>query len=229
MTGSFIGLLVGVMLGARHALEPDHLAAVSVLAADRTGARRGAFLGAVWGLGHMAALLVTGIVLAALATELPPALSGVFELAVAVMLVGLGARAILRAVREGRMGMTELHAHGQGTHRHAGPAAHVHVARRTLALRPLVVGMVHGLAGSGALTALVLAKLPSTSLRLAYVALFGIGSIIGMSVLSGLVGWPLAVIGRRPASARLLFGGAGAVSALLGIAWGCASIGRLLA
>ena len=164
MTASFVGLLLGVAMGARHALDPDHLAAVSVLAADAPGARRGALLGAMWGIGHAAALLGTGLVLAALAAELPPALCDAFELAVAVMLIVLGGRAIARAFlrRPDRRPVDACTRTRGVAHRHPGPAAHVHVAQRTLALRPLVVGVVHGLAGSGALTALVLARLPST-------------------------------------------------------------------
>src|SRR4051812_47569846 len=87
VTGSLVGLLVGVAMGARHALDPDHLAAVSVLAADAPGARRGALLGVLWGIGHAAALLGTGLVLAVLAAELPAALCDGFELAVAAVLV----------------------------------------------------------------------------------------------------------------------------------------------
>src|SRR5262249_47437234 len=141
-----------------------------------------------WGLGHAAALLGVGVVLAALAAQLPAALGDVFELAVAAMLIGLGARAIHRALRAGADGPPRLHAHAGVSHDHAGPRAHVHLARRTLALRPLVVGVVHGLAGSGALTALVLARLPSTRLRFTYMALFSAGSIVGMCALSGLAG-----------------------------------------
>jgi len=131
-------------MGARHALDPDHLAAVSVLAADDPdarrgalpGARRGALLGALWGVGHAVALLGTGLVLGAVAAELPSALADVFELAVAVMLIVLGARAVHRALRSANDGPTRLHAHAGHSHRHAGPRAHLHVARRTLALRP---------------------------------------------------------------------------------------------
>src|SRR5262245_14669574 len=161
-------------MGARHALDPDHLAAVSVLAADAPGARRGALLGALWGIGHAAALLGTGLVLAALAAELPASLGDAFELAVAVMLIVLGARAIARAVRDPGDGPPVFHAHTSLSHRHAGPPGHVHLARRTFALRPLLVGVVHGLAGSGALTALVLARMPSAHLRFAYLALFSV-------------------------------------------------------
>jgi hypothetical protein len=227
VTGSFVGLLLGMAMGARHALDPDHLAAVSVLSADAPGARRGALLGAIWGAGHAAALLGTGLVLAALAAQVPAALTDAFELAVAAMLILLGARALTRAVRSAAVGPTRLHAHGGVAHRHAGPAAHLHVARRTLALRPFVVGVVHGLAGSGALTALVLARLPSAHLRFAYMALFSAGSIVGMCALSGLAGWPLARVARSPRAARLLLGTAGAISAALGLIWGWPAAGRL--
>jgi hypothetical protein len=223
-----VGLLVGAAMGARHALDPDHLAAVSVLATDAPGARRGALLGALWGVGHAAALLGTGLVLAALAAELPAWLCDAFELAVAVMLFVLGARAIARAVRDPADGPIRLHAHARLSHQHAGPTAHVHVARRTFALRPLLIGVVHGLAGSGALTALVLARLPSAPLRLAYLVLFSAGSIIGMCVLSGLAGWPLARVARHPRAARLLLGTVGAASAVLGVIWGLPVAGRLL-
>src|SRR6188768_3430621 len=141
-------------MGARHALDPDHLAAVSVLAADAPGARRGALLGAMWGLGHAIALLATGLVVAALAADLPPALCDAFELVVAVMLVILGGRAVQRAFRDGDRGPSMLHAHRGVAHVHPGLGTHVHMAKRALALRPLIVGVVHGLAGSGALTAL---------------------------------------------------------------------------
>jgi hypothetical protein len=214
-------------MGARHALDPDHLAAVSVLSADAPGPRRGALLGALWGVGHAAALLGTGLVLSALAAELPAALEAAFEVAVAAMLILLGARAVHRALRAGDGGPPRLHAHAGVSHRHAGPPEHVHLARRTLALRPLVVGIVHGLAGSGALTALVLAKLPSTQLRFAYMGLFSAGSIAGMCVLSGLAGWPLARIARHPRAARLLLGTVGAASAVMGLVWGWPAAGRL--
>jgi len=227
VTGSFVGLLLGVAMGARHALDPDHLAAVSVLAADDPGPRRGAVLGALWGVGHAAALLGTGVVLAALAAELPAALADAFELAVAAMLILLGARALVRALRSADAGPAREHVHAGVPHRHAGPTAHVHVARRTVALRPLAVGVVHGLAGSGALTALVLARLPSAHLRFTYMALFSAGSIVGMCALSGLAGWPLARLARNPRASRLLMGTIGAASAALGLLWAWPVAGRL--
>jgi len=143
------------------------------------------------------------------------------------MLIVLGGRALARALRGADGGPLRLHAHAGVPHQHAGPPAHLHVARRTLALRPLVVGIVHGLAGSGALTALVLARLPSAHLRFVYMALFSVGSIVGMCVLSGLAGWPLARIARNPRAARLLLGTVGAASAALGIIWAWPVAARL--
>jgi hypothetical protein len=90
-----------------------------------------------------------------------------------------------------------------------------------------VVGAVHGLAGSGAITALVVATLPSTLARLSYLSLFGIGSTVGMAVLSGLLGWPLARMGGHRATVRTLSLAVGGVSTALGLFWGYPLIGRL--
>jgi len=154
-------------------------------------------------------------------------MAALVDVEVAILLLDLGIRGLARAVREGGAGPSTIHAHGADRHEHRGPARHVHLGPWTLSWRPLLVGILHGLAGSGALTALVLASLPTTSARLWYVALFGIGSIAGMAVLSGLAGWPLARLGRRPGAARILSGATGAFSIVLAVAWGWPLIGRL--
>jgi hypothetical protein len=210
--GSLIGVALGLGLGARHALEPDHLAAVSALAVDSPGARRGLLIGALWGLGHTLSLLACGLAVALAATRIPEGLADLFEIAVAAMLIALGGRAVIRARRE-------RHVH-----------AHVHVpgTSRLPAMRSLIVGAVHGLAGSGALIALATAALPTVSARVAFIALFGFGSIAAMSAISGLAGWPLARVARRPAAARFLFVVAGAASGAVGVVWACISLKRLL-
>jgi len=210
----------GSLLGMRHALEPDHLAAVSTLVSHERNGWKAAWLGLCWGAGHSISLLVAGAVLLALRAEMPPPVATAFEFAVAVMLVVLGARAILRAAREGASGPSLLHRHGWFVHRHAAGAPHLHIGHWTLARRPLLVGAIHGLAGSGALTALVLTTLPSTAARLSYVLLFGLGSTAGMAILSGLLGWPLARLGAHHAVARGITLVVGAVSITLGLAWG---------
>jgi ABC-type nickel/cobalt efflux system permease component RcnA len=219
--------LLATLLGMRHALDPDHLAALSTLAVDQGGVRRGAWLGALWGVGHTAALLCVGLALALLDAELPPRLADGFELAVAVMLIGLGVRAILRALSEGGRG--EVHEHEHGGARHAHPTAHrhLHLGRRTFATRSLAVGVVHGLAGSGALTVLVATELPSMAARLSYLLVFGAGSIAGMAFLSGVAGWPLAQLRHRERVGRALALATGALSAGLGAAWGTPLLARV--
>jgi hypothetical protein len=154
--------------------------------------------------------------------------SDLFELLVAFMLVALGFRAIVHAARQGAEGPTRVHRHGRLVHSHAGVPAHVHIGVWTLARRPLLVGAVHGLAGSGALTALVLATLPTTTARLAYMALFGLGSTVSMAALSGLLGWPLARLGTHHLVARGVSLIVGCTSMALGIMWGQSTIARLL-
>jgi len=225
---------LGSLLGMRHALEPDHLTAVSTLVTMSPGTHggrssyRAAMLGAFWGLGHTLSLVAVGAVLVLLRAELPAGVSDLFELFVAVMLVGLGLRAIALAVRQGPVGPTHAHHHGHLVHTHAGTTPHVHVGRWTLARRPLLVGAVHGLAGSGALTALVLATLTSTTARITYMALFGFGSTLGMAALSGLLGWPVARFGSNRTLARTISVVVGCVSVALGLIWGYPLTSRLL-
>lgn len=221
--------LVGLSLGMRHALEPDHLAAVSTLASEERGGLKAALrLAAFWGLGHTFSLLVVGGSLAVLGAQMPARLGLAFELVVAVMIVGLGLRAVRRAVAEGRAGFEHTHAHGGLTHTHAAPSEHLHVSRWTMATRPLLIGLMHGLAGSGALTALVVAELPDTSARLSYIALFGAGSVVGMSLLTGLAGVPLMKLARSPrlAAGLLLF--TGVLSTGIGAWWGWGAVQHLL-
>jgi hypothetical protein len=220
------GSWLGTLLGLRHALEPDHVAAVTTLIDRSRSGCRAAWLGALWGLGHTLALVAVGVVLLLLRMEMPGRLAASFELLVALMLIGLGVRSIRQALRGGNQGPTRRHRHGPVEHSHQTAAAHLHVGGWTLARRPLVVGAVHGLAGSGALTALVFTTLPSDAARLAYVALFGLGSTLSMAVLSGLLGWPLSRLGNHAMVGRGVTMAVGAVSTVIGLAWGAAAWGR---
>jgi high-affinity nickel-transport protein len=221
--------LLGVVLGMRHALEPDHLAAVSTLISDERSRFRGVLLGASWGLGHTLSLFAVGCALAVLQVELPQRVGDGFELGVALMLIFLGVRAIRRSFQRGADGAVVAHRHGATTHSHAASVGHVHLGRWAMATRPLIIGLVHGLAGSGALTALVVAELPTTGARLLYIALFGLGSVLGMAVLSGLLTWPLSALGRSSRVFRALSALTGALSFVLGILWGYPLVGAVLA
>lgn len=220
---------LGLVLGMRHALEPDHLAAVSTLVTEEDDPRSGLWLGAFWGLGHTLALLGMGILLALFRTTLSDRLSTVFELLVSAMLLLLGARALMRARTEMMHGALSPHEHRVMLHAHPGRVAHVHLGRRAYAVRPLVVGIVHGLAGSGALTALVLAGFDSHLERLTYIVVFGGGSVLGMGLLSGIAGWPLARLVRTPRARGWTSAATGLLSVGMGIAWGWPLLPRLLA
>jgi hypothetical protein len=219
---------LGSLLGMRHAFEPDHLAAVSTLVTREQNGYKAALVGAWWGLGHTLSLVVVGAVLISLRAEMSTRMAEVFEFGVALMLVGLGWRTIYQAALEGIAGPPRVHQHGPVVHRHAGVPAHLHVGRWTLARRPLLVGAVHGLAGSGALTALVLTTLPTNAERLMYISLFGLGSTCGMAALSSVLGWPLARLGAHREIARGISAVVGCFSIALGVVWGYPFLSQFL-
>ncbi|MDX2092204.1 MAG: HupE/UreJ family protein [Kofleriaceae bacterium] len=157
-------VVLGIAQGVRHSFEPDHLAAVSVMVEESRSMWRGAWLGAIWGIGHTASLLAMSIAVVGFGAVLPDSADRIFTLLVAAMLVLLGVRS-LRSHRA-----------------HAPPRP----ARS--ALQALAIGMMHGLAGSSALTAMAFAALPTPTARLLYISLFGLGSIAGMAAVSAAAG-----------------------------------------
>ena len=211
---------LGTLLGMRHAMEPDHLAALSVLLTGERSTRKAAWLGAYWGIGHTLTLLAAGTLLVVLRADMPAMASDLLACAVVLMLVGFGFRAIYLSASPVSAGPTHSHAHGAAF----GSAS---TGPWTLARRPLLVGAVHGLAGSGTLTALVMATIPSIGARLTYLALFGLGSTLGMAALSGLLGWPIARVGTHGAVARSISLVVGCISIVLGLVWGYPLVGRL--
>jgi hypothetical protein len=224
---TLLGLLWGLAQGMRHALEPDHLAAVSTLVADRRSARSAARYAVAWGVGHALVLLAFGGALLLLRGQVPERLGAGFEMLVAVMLVVLGIRG-LRSAFVPPEGDPVEHVHAAGVHAHAGFADHLHVGPLTLAPRPLVVGCVHGLAGSGALAALVMPGMKSVLAGIVYLAVYGGGATLGMAMLAGVVGVPLERLARAPRGVPLLLGATGALSLVFGVAWGFAAAGVVL-
>jgi nitrile hydratase accessory protein len=211
---------LGTLLGMRHAFEPDHLAALSTLLTGERNVRKAAWLGVYWGIGHTLTLLVAGTLLVVLRADMPAIASDALACAVVLLLVGFGFRAIYLSAGQASAGRTHSHVHG-------APSAAASVGQWTLARRPLFVGAVHGLAGSGALTALVMATIPSMWARLIYLLLFGVGSTLGMAGLSGLMGWPIARVGAHGAVARCVSLAVGCISIMLGLYWGYPLIDRL--
>ena len=193
--------LLGLGVGVKHALEADHLAAVCTFVSQGGGVMRAAKTGALWGLGHAAAIVVAGGLLVATGAQVPGPLAIVFDLAVAAMLIGLGAAALF-------------------SRRGAAMAA---AAR---ARRPLAVGLVHGASGTAALTLLVASTIPVRAEALAFVGAFGIASLVGMASVAALVAVPLRSMAQRaPEHVRLLQGAAGVASIAAGLAVAWATVG----
>ena len=200
-------LFLGFLIGMTHALEVDHLAAVGAMAAGRKNSKKGlALRGAVWGLGHTFTLFAISVAVLLLGFKLTDQIAAALEFAVGVMLLVLGVGVLWR-MRKKRVHF-HVHSHGDGKqHLHAhsheptndrharDPHRHKHPER--FPLRALGIGFLHGAAGSAGLLALVVAATQEPLLAIAYVALFGFGSIAGMALLSVVIAWPLGQVEAR--------------------------------
>ncbi len=214
-------LLAGFLVGMKHATEPDHVAAVATLAAGRQTLAQALLQGIAWGVGHTATLMLLGSIVLALGKSIPSGMELALEFAVAVMLIALGGDVLLRLRRQD----IDFHAR-----HHASGAQHAHAHSHGPALRALTVGMMHGIAGSAALILLSLGAVESYALGLACIAMFGLGSIVGMALLSAAISVPLRLL----AAARLVWLHKGAMAAVgtfscmlgiamawrIGVAWG---------
>jgi ABC-type nickel/cobalt efflux system permease component RcnA len=190
----------------RHALDADHLAAVATLATRSRSVGQTMLQGVVWGTGHTLTLMLFGGAVLVLGLVVPERAAQALELAVGVMLVALGADVLYRLWRERvhfhanrhAEGVVHFHAHShQGETAPHDPARHEHRHLRGFPGRALLVGMVHGMAGSAALVLLSLEALRSPAWGFAYIAIFGLGSILGMAALSAAIAVPLRLTSRH--------------------------------
>jgi cytochrome c biogenesis protein CcdA len=228
-------LTLGFLLGIRHALEADHVAAVASLATRASSARESAKLAALWGAGHASMLTLVGGAVVLLGAAVPAGVSRLFEAAAGVLLALLGADVLRRARR--RHVHFHVHRHDHGVrhlhvHSHAGepethdPARHRHQHPQGLLARALLVGSVHGLAGSAALVVVSLQAVKSVPAAIAYMAVFGVGSVLGMVLFSMVIALPLRLrSGHLERAARGLEAALGAVSVALGL-WIAFQVGR---
>jgi hypothetical protein len=218
-------LILGFLLGMRHALEADHLAAVATLATASTSLPNTIRQGVAWGAGHTLTLLLFGGVVILLGKEVSPDIAQILEGIVGGMLILLGAHTLYRLQRDRVHLHRHIHANGADhfhAHSHrAGSAglksdSHDHVHERRLPTRAVIVGMVHGLAGTAALVLLSVQAIHS-AWALVYIALFGIGSILGMALLSAVIAMPLRLSARYLQRAHAAFSGAiGLATVVLG-------------
>jgi high-affinity nickel-transport protein len=191
--------LLGFSLGVRHALDPDHVAAIAAMVARHGRAGVAARIGAAWGLGHSLTILALGGVLVALHITVEPRWTLAAELLVAAILVALGV-SNLRRVRRPAPARARAAAHSVGS-----------------AARALGIGVAHGLGGSAAVALLALAAMPTTASALAYLVVFGVGTVAGMLLLSFGLGVPLCAARRRPDVGRWALAGSGVVSIAAGL------------
>jgi ABC-type nickel/cobalt efflux system permease component RcnA len=211
-------IALGFFLGMRHATDPDHVVAVSTIVTRQQTLRGGVLIGGLWGVGHTLTILVGGGVIILFRLTIPPALGLTMEMTVALMLVGLGlwnVTALRRQLGGAPDAHSHAHQHGDYVHTHGhghGRDGHGHRDDQTpqawldrhlgglsvyQALRPVVVGVVHGLAGSAAVALLVLTTIGEPRWALAYLGVFGIGTILGMLLVTLIVAAPMTYAARR--------------------------------
>lgn len=218
-------LLLGFFLGMRHATDADHVIAVATIVSRARSLRGAAWIGALWGIGHSVAILAVGGAIVVFGLVIPPRLGLGMEFSVAVMLILLGSLTLAGARRRvgealgragsGADGHVHPHAHGDYVHSHRhghAPGGHGHGDQETLQARldralgrvrayqlarPVIVGLVHGLAGSAAVALLVLGAIREPGWAVAYLLLFGLGTVAGMMLVTAALAVPFAVATRR--------------------------------
>jgi ABC-type nickel/cobalt efflux system permease component RcnA len=246
MIGLLSILAVGFFLGMRHATDPDHVIAVTTIVSNQRNTMRSALIGAFWGVGHTLTILVVGAGIILFNLVIPVRVGLSMELSVAVMLIILGiwnVAGFLRSTPAGSIqnrdeeGLVHSHPHSHGDYVHNHPHAHQaeghsHSSDHTpLAwmdrafgrislyqyLRPFVVGVVHGLAGSAAVALLVLTTIRNVHWAVAYLLIFGVGTIAGMMLITMSIASAFTIMGkgRQKFSRRLAL-----ASGLLSLAFG---------
>lgn len=201
MDATFSVLGAGFVLGLKHALDADHLAAMSTMVNRKKGIFGPPIIGAIWGLGHTTSLFVAGLIVVLLDVSIPDKLALAMEFGVAIMLIGLGLN-LLRKVFFG--GKLHAHEHAHSGHEHTHPHVHNAEAEATdthhqaiFDKRPYIIGLIHGMAGSAALMLLVLSTIDSRSIGILYIAIFGIGSVGGMLLMSSVMSLPFFLFAGR--------------------------------
>ncbi len=214
MDSTIVALILGFLLGIRHAFEADHLIAVTTMVTENRNALKAALIGTFWGIGHTTTLFLVGLLVLVFKLTITKELSTIFESLVGVMLVLLGIK-VLTSIRDTvhvhphiHQGVEHIHLHVHGSDTKSHPPHQ----------RSFLVGALHGIAGSGTLMILILSTIRSLSGGIFYILLFGLGSIIGMTAMSFVVGLPFVFsTGKFVGIDRYLKSIAGIVSIIFGV------------
>lgn len=213
---------LGLTIGLQHAFEPDHLSAIGTqISKNKTRQKsnsikstitKSSILGAFWGAGHATTLVIMGIIVYGFAITISHDIFSTFEIGVGLMLLVLGISAILNK-KIIKMPHRHPHQHNDGSihfesHSHDQNHSHSHKA--------YAIGLVHGLAGSGSLVVLTAATLGNIELAIGFIAIFAIGSLIGMSLVSGLLGLPFLFSNKFASIQKIFRYFAGAIALVIG-------------
>jgi len=204
----------GFLMGIKHALDADHIAALSTILSRNKSIKDSSILGMFWGFGHTVALLVMGFLILLLKITVPEKIALSFELIVGTMLVLLGINLLIQIYED----KIHIHKHVHGKEKHSHFHTHKHTKQHNHFHKSLYIGLLHGLAGSAALSLLVLTTINSIWLGLLYILIFGIGSIIGMMLISSIISIPFALISKRLENAKTMLRASSAlISIIIGI------------
>lgn len=184
-------LLIGFALGLQHAVEADHLAAVSTIVSEKKSLFSASIVGGFWGLGHTISLFVVGALVIFLKLQISETAEARLEAIVGVMMIALGINALRKLFSADTV---HIHKHEHGTREHVHIHSHGNepvASHHRFSIRSVMIGMVHGLAGSAALMLLVVPTIASPWVAMSYILVFGVGSIGGMMAMSFLIGLPM--------------------------------------
>ena len=200
-------LILGFLLGMRHATDTDHVVAIGTITARQKSVKSSMAVGGLWGIGHSAMVTVVGILIIFLHLNIPARVGTMLEFMVGMMLVILGVINIFQTIRLPTVHRHE-HSHGGKTHTHT----HFHL------IRPFVVGSVHGLAGSAAIALLILATINNSIYAIYYLLIFNLGVIVGMMIVTTLIGASLVYVKNKINDLNKYFVlGSGIISFIFGI------------
>ena len=213
---TFSILTIGFLLGLQHAVEADHLAAVSTIVSEKKNLWTASLVGGLWGIGHTLSLFAVGLLVILLKLQISETTETRLEAVVGGMLILLGINALRKLFTE--KVHVHVHEHGEREHLHIHSHADaVEDSHHRFSVRSVLIGMVHGLAGSAALMLLIVPTIKSAPIALLYILVFGVGSIGGMMAMSFLIGLPVHfTAGRFAVLNKAIRLAAGVVSFCLG-------------